>query len=113
MIINFVYNSHYLNNNSKNKKPEGISIDIANIISKKLNIDIELQVVDSFEEALNFIKEHKADILIGIPNNYSFMDEYNLYMTKSYISSPIFKIENKLTVNANRQSPVLICKFRY
>ena len=47
--------------NSKNKKPEGISIDIANIISKKLNIDIELQVVDSFEEALNFIKEHKAD----------------------------------------------------
>lgn len=26
--------------NSKNKKPEGISIDIANIISKKLNINI-------------------------------------------------------------------------
>lgn len=99
--------------NSKNKKPEGISIDIANIISKKLNIDIELQVVDSFEEALNFIKEHKADILIGIPNNYSFMDEYNLYMTKSYISSPIFKIENKLTVNADEYNKILALPKKY
>ena len=99
--------------NSKNKKPEGISIDIANIISKKLNIDIELQVVDSFEEALNFIKEHKADILIGIPNNYSFMDEYNLYMTKSYISSPIFKIENKLTVNADEYNKKLALPKKY
>lgn len=99
--------------NSKNKKPEGISIDIANIISKKLNIDIELQVVDSFEEALNFIKEHKADILIGIPNNYSFMDEYNLYMTKSYISSPIFKIENKLTVNADESDKILALPKKY
>ena len=99
--------------NSKNKKPEGISIDIANIISKKLNIDIELQVVNSFEEALNFIKEHKADILIGIPNNYSFMDEYNLYMTKSYISSPIFKIENKLTVNADEYNKILALPKKY
>ena len=99
--------------NSKNKKPEGISIYIANIISKKLNINIELQVVDSFEEALNFIKEHKADILIGIPNNYSFMDEYNLYMTKSYISSPIFKIENKLTVNADESDKILALPKKY
>lgn len=35
------------------------------------------------------------------------MDEYNLYMTKSYISSPIFKIENKLTVNADESDKIL------
>ncbi|WP_294394894.1 GGDEF domain-containing protein [uncultured Clostridium sp.] len=98
---------------SKNKKPEGISIDVSNIISEKLNIDIDLEAVSSFEEALNLIKENKTDILIGIPNNYSFMNEYNLYMTKSYISAPIFKIENKLTVNTAESDKILALPKNY
>lgn len=40
----YVNNFAPLQNWNSKKKPEGISIDIANII-KKLNIDIELQVV--------------------------------------------------------------------
>lgn len=98
---------------SKNKKPEGISVDISDIISEKLNIDIELEAVSNFEKALNRIKEHKADILIGIPNNYSFMNEYNLYMTKSYISAPIFKIENKFTVDVVESDKVLALPKKY
>ena len=41
------------------------------------------------------------------------MDEYNLYMTKSYISSPIFKIENKLTVNADESNKILALPKKY
>jgi len=46
-----------------NKKIDGIAIDYLNLIAKKLNIKIKCNVVKSWDEAIEQIKQKKADII--------------------------------------------------
>ena len=70
----------------KNGKYTGIVADHINLISKKLNIDIELIVNKTWSESVEMAKKGQVDIL-SVTNVSELKSHLNF--TKSYISNPI------------------------
>ena len=72
---------------NKNGVHEGISADLINLISKKLDIKIRLIPTKTWEETLNFSKEKKCDIL-------SFLNETPKRKEWLNFTNPIFEDPN-------------------
>lgn len=92
----------YINNyaplqyyNDKEKKAEGIFIDIFNLIAERSGLRFELIGVKSYEEAYKLIKDKKADLIVGVPSAYSVANKNNFLITKSYLKLDLAEIVRK------------------
>ena len=85
----------------KDKEADGIIPDIINLISEKSGLKFTYVTAKTYEDALNLVKDGKADILGGFFDDSYFADKQNLILTKSYINVDGVILKNK---NANTGS---------
>lgn len=83
------------------KEADGIIPDIIKLISEKSGLKFTYVTAKTYEDALNLVKDGKADILGGFFDDSYFADKQNLILTKSYINVDGVILKNK---NANTDS---------
>ncbi|WP_294467307.1 transporter substrate-binding domain-containing protein [uncultured Anaerofustis sp.] len=79
----------------KDKEVNGIIPDIIKLISKKSGLKFTYVTAKTYEDAINLVKDGKADILGGFFDDSYFADQQNLILTKSYINIDGVILKNK------------------
>lgn len=92
---------------AKTKTYSGIIIDILNELSKQSGLKFELVVANSQEEAQALLAENKADIVAGIPYDYSTAEDYGVLITSSIFSMPVVRVLNQNKKADNPETLVL------
>ena len=77
------------------KKVEGIFVDFVNLIFEKLDINLDLIKVKTYEEAYKMIQEKKADLIVGVPGEYSSADKNGIKLTASYLNLEMVSVVRK------------------
>lgn len=103
-INNYIPLQYY---DTNTKKPNGIFIDVMNLIAQKSGLRFDLVSVKSYEEAYKLIKDKKADLIIGIPSVYSVADENEITLTKSYLNLDIVEIVRKNENNQENKEKII------
>lgn len=75
--------------NEKSGEYDGISADLFALVEKYSGLHFEYIRTENFSEALECVREGKADILTGITRSYSWGKECNVYLTNSYLEAPV------------------------
>ena len=79
----------------KDKEVDGIIPDIIKLISKKSGLKFTYVTAKTYEDAINLVKDGKADILGGFFDDSYFADKQDLIITKSYINIDGVILKNK------------------
>lgn len=95
------------NYSRRNKKVEGVAIDIVHILAEYLNAEIELIKAGSYKEALEIMRNQGADIILTMPSEYEKADKYSIALTKTYLCLPLVRVENKLSIDKENKVLVL------
>ena len=77
------------------KKVEGIFVDFVNLIFENLDIKLDLIKVKTYEEAYKMIQEKKADLIVGVPGEYSSADKNGIKLTASYLNLEMVSVVRK------------------
>lgn len=81
--------------NEKTKEPDGMYIDLFNLIMERIGIEVELIQADNYEEAYNMISNKEADLIISVPDVYLVEKENDLFLTQSYLDLYTVEVRNK------------------
>lgn len=96
---------HYYD--SINKKPQGICIDLIDLIVQKSGLRFELVPVKTSEEAYQLIKDKKADLIISVPSINSLADANEFTLTKSYLELDIVQVVRKNKNNKENEQKIV------
>ncbi len=77
------------------RKENGIFVDFVNLIFKKLDIKLDLIKVKNYEEAYKMVHEKKADLIVGVPGEYSSADKNGIKLTASYLNLEMVSVVRK------------------
>lgn len=80
---------------------KGIFADIIKLISKDLDIRIDLIPTSSYNESLQKIRNGEADIILDIDHDYSWAEENHVDLTTPYLSMPISMVTRDEPLPAN------------
>ncbi len=80
---------------------KGIFIDIINLMSKDLDISMEIIPTNSYNESLQKIRNGEADIILDIDHNYSWAEENHVDLTTPYLSMPISMVTRDEPLSEN------------
>lgn len=92
------------------KTVEGIFVDFVNLIFKKLDINLDLIKVKTYEEAYKMIQEKKADLIVGVPGEYSNADKNGIKLTASYLNLEMVSLVRKDHKNQGNSKKVALPK---
>ncbi len=82
--------------NEKSGEYDGISAELFALIERYSGLHFEYVHTKDFSEALEYVREGKADILTGITRSYSWGNECNVYLTNSYLEAPVALIAQNI-----------------
>lgn len=81
--------------NEKTNEFSGISIDILKLITESTGLQFEFILADNYGSAVELLKQHKAEMICGIPeeSNQAFND--NLSLSTPYLKTQTVMLKNR------------------
>lgn len=92
------------------KKENGIFVDFVNLIFKKLDIKLDLIKVKNYEEAYKMVHEKKADLIVGVPGEYSSADKNGIKLTASYLNLEMVSVVRKDNQNQGNRKKIALAQ---
>lgn len=92
------------------KKENGIFVDFVNLIFKKLDIKLDLIKVKNYEEAYKMIQDKKADLIVGVPGEYSSADKNGIKLTASYLNLEMVSVVRKDNQNQENRKKIALAQ---
>ena len=98
----------YYNNDTKTA--DGIFVDFINLIFENLDIKLDLIKVKTYEEAYKMIQDKKADLIVGVPSEYSNADKNGIKLTASYLDLEMVSVVRKDHQNQGNRKKVALAQ---
>ena len=98
--------------NEKTEEPDGMYIDLFNLIMDRAGIEIELIQAENYEEAYNMISNNEGDLIISVPDVYLVEKENNLFLTQSYLDLYTVEVRNK-DIKTDKEITALARGYQY
>lgn len=76
-------------------KVEGINEDMLELLSKMSGLDLQSEAIALNEKPMDALKAHKFDMVMGIVQTQSFLDDPELSLTNPYLDSTISAVMRK------------------
>ncbi len=83
-------------------KPRGVFVDIAMLISKNSGLNFKLIMPNNIEEYYRLRSEHKGDIIMDLPHDFQWAEEYGYFQTKPYYPVETAMLSKKKNVREIR-----------
>lgn len=92
------------------KKPKGIAMSYLERFSQATGLKYEVIVAKSKEESLELIQKKKVDLIVCLPTESDFMNEWDIKFSLPFLTSTrILVSNNKATGQIERRENVIYC----
>ncbi|MDD3587407.1 MAG: transporter substrate-binding domain-containing protein, partial [Thermoguttaceae bacterium] len=79
-------------------KPQGVFVDIAMLIAKNTGLKFKLVMPSDSAEYYKFCAERRCDIIMDVPHDFQWAEEYGYFLTKPYypVETTMLSKKNKM-----------------